>query len=147
MNGDTKPTQAILSLVKLGRNDEWHSKSGVPKITKLLPNKDSITIGCPSGEHQPDVCMKSISKKIKISPYHAIIQRESDSGFTIIDKSKFGTYLNYVRVKGRMRLENGDIICFGCAKGFRIRPGQEIDKKSSDLKYMVSKYLKLTVII
>nr|CUU99542.1 hypothetical transcript [Hymenolepis microstoma] len=36
-----------------------------------------------------------------------------------------------------MGLENGDIICFGCAKGFRIRPGKEIDKKSSDLKYMV----------
>ncbi|KAM3172390.1 hypothetical protein ACTXT7_014640 [Hymenolepis weldensis] len=136
MDSDTKSTQPLLNLIKMGRNDEWHSKSVIPKIIRVLSDEESITIGCPNFDRKPDICMKSKSRKIKISPIHAIIQREPEGGFTIIDKSKFGTYLNYIRIKDRMQLENGDIICFGCVNGFQIRPGEEIDKKSSDLKYM-----------
>ncbi|VUZ43564.1 unnamed protein product [Hymenolepis diminuta] len=69
--------------------------------------------------------MKSKFRKIKISPIHAVIQREPEGGFTLIDESKFGTYLNYIRIKDRLRLGNGDIICFSCANGFLIRPAKK----------------------
>lgn len=105
---------------------------------------DKIVFGGSAGNGVNWIIKSALGGDVIASP-HASIERKGNDTFRICDMSTSGTYVNFVRVKGKAALNEGDIVCFGHFDGKNIRAGKKIKAYEWDLKYKVciaaSKYL------
>lgn len=98
---------------------------------------DKIVIGNSSETERINWTVKSVIGEKMVSNPHATIERNSDGSFLISDESTHGTYVNFVRVLGKVALKENDVVCFGYKYGLQIKHGGCVKPFKWDLKYKV----------
>jgi transcriptional regulator with PAS, ATPase and Fis domain len=107
----------------------------LPAARRLAFVRDDLEIGRrPSDEAEARGAALTVSDPL-VSSEHARIVRLPSGGFEIADlNSKNGTFIDNVRVEGRVRLRNGSVVFFGNMVGvFRMVSTLELEAIKTEL--------------
>ncbi|XP_033642051.1 uncharacterized protein C01G6.5-like isoform X2 [Asterias rubens] len=108
----------------------------------FLLNKQKLTIG----RHiaMVDVYLNSSIHKQLISRQHAVVTSEYHNNRQMVyvqDMSTNGTFINDVKIAGRVRINEGDTLTFGHTSGVKLMPGMLSRQIHSEFRFVFEKVL------
>ncbi|XP_071806008.1 uncharacterized protein [Asterias amurensis] len=108
----------------------------------FLLNKQKLTIG----RHiaMVDVYLNSSIHKQLISRQHAVVTSEYHNNRQMVyvqDMSTNGTFINDIKIAGRVRINEGDTLTFGHTSGVKLKPGMLSRQIHSEFRFVFEKVL------
>ncbi|XP_038061313.1 uncharacterized protein LOC119732019 isoform X2 [Patiria miniata] len=89
-----------------------------------------------------DIYLNSSVNKKLISRQHAELWIECHHDTQVVyllDKSTNGTFINDIKIVGKVRLTEGDTLTFGHTQGIRIQPGMHKQQPKSEFRFVLEK--------
>jgi predicted component of type VI protein secretion system len=89
-----------------------------------------------------DIYLNSSVNKRLISREHAELWIEcyhDKQVVYLLDKSTNGTFVNDIKIVGKIRLQEGDTLTFGHTQGLQIQPGMHRKQLDSEFRFMLEK--------